>query len=612
MDVEKGPEKGPEKSSDKSSDKSSSKVLDYDVTEVPENGFPKSLEKGFENPDPSFALSIVRLVFLLGGLALGVAGVVLVVESSYAPPPIPVGHILANLLVLPGVGLVLSSSATLAATLAAGGRSSAVTRSSFALAWGLGLAAFGIARFWVDNPYTLPGCPCRQFSANVDGVCKFCAGYEAGVCDDDACVCGAGVCSETTAECVCSANWRVGANGTCSECSERARDGPDGECTRCTKRFKPNGRNGECSRCRNGYAGEGCRECHPNFLERVDDDGAVVCTPVRGCKDDQAADGGRFGAMCEAVPESDRCGRHGDVNAVVAKTNNNLVLPATFSSTGESCSYDFECASYNCLGRCVTGLRRNALCSEDDDCLGGLCRSRTCGVEHRVGEDTCQCSRSGWLSPRCESCPGYNKVTSSSVCAGRGVCAARYSSSGAEPGFLDVYERLECLCSKPAGVLEEYPVWSGAKCQRAVDANGQTAKTDEGENWCAEGFFGPLCEKSCPAASDADSWGGAGACDSRGTCKFDGQEAHCVCDADERPGGVGFFAKGPEGSCTECWQNFWGVNCQSCPLLQPSSDCDPSVDMLLPPDMKNCINACSDGTCEDGKTGRGVCDYTNT
>ena len=108
------------------------------------------------------------------------------------------------------------------------------------------------------------------------------------------------------------------------------------------------------------------------------------------------------------------------------------------------------------------------------------------------------------------------------MCGGRGTCAARYYDSGV--GYLDVYSHLECVCAKPAGVLDEFPKWSGDKCQRAVDAEGQTARREvEGveQYWCAEGFFGPECDLTCPSTSESDSWGGAGARDSRGKCVYD-------------------------------------------------------------------------------------------
>lgn len=593
-------------------------------------------EKGAR--DPALALSVVSGVWFLGSLTLAVLGFWCLSDSEYSPPPIPVGHVLANAITIPGAALALSSLSSLAAVHGAAGctpkNSGHAARSSFGLLWGLGIVAFGYFRFWTAHPYTLPPCPCPAFHARIDGACTPCPGFAPGVCEDAECVCGAeGTCSEATAQCVCALNWQLGPNATCSQCSDRAIDGTAGPCTRCAARWKPDA-NGDCSLCRNGYAGEDCKVCHPNFAPRTDivdgvetvlltEDGAEMCTPVRGCKDDQPADGGRYGPMCDPVPDDKLCAKHGDVGAVVAKPNNKLVLPATFTTMGDACSYDFECDSYNCLGFCAFGKggpRQGALCREDADCLGGVCESRTCGVEYRIGEDDCQCSRSGFLAPRCEKCPGFNGVWSASVCGGRGTCAAKYYDSGV--GYLDVYSHLECVCAKPAGVLDEFPKWSGDKCQRAVDAEGQTARREvdgQEEFWCADGFFGPECDLTCPSTSESDSWGGAGACDSRGKCVYD--ESHpdpaergpkCVCDQDARPGGVGFFAG---ESCSACWQNFYGLNCQSCPGLKVfgGSACDDSPEWLIP-FSTNCFKACTTGAggqCDWGKEGTGVCTYAD-
>ena len=584
------------------------------------------VEKGGDAPPKDdaagrarFALSIVELVLFLGSLACGVLGVMFVSSSNYTPPPIPVAHLLANAIAIPGASLTITSVASLSATLGSykgctpknGG---AVARSSFSLAWGIGLVAFAVLRFWAYHPYTLPECPCpTRFHVKINESCVQCPGYEEETCNDDLCVCGeTGVCSETTAQCSCGANWQVGPNGTCSECSERATNGPRGECSRCTRRFKPDAETGECSLCRNGYAGTDCLVCHPNFQPRLDEngtialdeDGAMYCSPLRGCKDDQPADGGRYGPMCEAVPENKRCAVHGDVNAVVKKPNNKLVLPNTFTTTGQQCEYDFQCASYNCMGFCTIGKngpRAGALCRSDSDCLGnGRCESMTCAAEYNIGEDECQCSRSGFLGPRCEKCKGYNGVHSASVCGGRGTCAAKYVD-GQGKGYLTDYVGLECLCSKPAGVLDEFPKWSGPKCALAIDQNGQ-------KRFCAEGFFGDHCDVTCPSENDASSWGGIGACDTRGTCNYDEttNTAVCHCDEDSRVNGAGFFA-GP--SCSKCWDNFYGINCQSCPQLAPTSDCDSVADeFLLTVNPDTCFASCPSGkTCDDGKSGSGIC-----
>ena len=205
-------------------------------------------------------------------------------------------------------------------------------------------------------------------------------------------------------------------------------------------------------------------------------------------------------------------------------------------------------------------------------------------------------------TPHKHTTQGFNGVYSASVCGGRGTCAARYLDNG--KGYLSEYSHLECLCSKPAGVLDEFPKWSGEKCALAVQENGEKA-------FCAEGFFGDDCDVTCPSAGgedDASTWGGLGACDTRGVCKYDGatNKAFCHCDQDARPNGDGFFS-GP--ACSSCWDQFYGMNCQSCPQLAETSDCSSVKDeFLLSVSPKKCFASCPSGkTCDDGKSGSGLC-----
>ena len=557
------------------------------------------------------ALQVVHLCLLVGALTTGVWGAAYMVQSNYTPPPLPAAYVVGQILVVPATALALASAATLGAVLGVyksctPDNTRTVTRASFSLVWGLAIAAFAVLRFWLPHPHTLSACPCPPYHARLNSTCVPCPGFEKGVCEDADCVCGdTGVCSETTAQCTCDANWQVGSNGTCAECSSRAIDGPGGACSRCSPRFKPDAR-GDCTVCRNGYVNGpagACSQCHPHFAPRVDDTGTIVltengaqiCSPVGGCVDDQ-----RVGPMCTPVAEP--CDAHGDVGAQLANANNLMVAPFTFTTTGQVCAYDHDCPSYNCLGWCVDGALPGTLCQENADCPGGgTGQSRTCGAEYRVGDDTCRCSRAGYLAPRCEKCPGFNGAWSASTCGGRGTCAAVFVD-GTGRGFLDTYSHLECVCAKPAGVLTEFPKWSGDKCARAVQNDGTTA-------FCAEGFFGPQCDVTCPAEggpNSASAWGGIGACDSRGVCEYDGNTAQCVCDRDARPNGDGFFFG---ETCTQCFDQFYGRNCQSCPKLSRVGSCDdkpPQFLLFTNPDQ--CFASCTTGkTCDDGKTGTGMC-----
>ena len=127
-----------------------------------------------EKGDPSLAMSVVSGIWFLGSLALAVLGFWYLSESGYSPPPIPVGHVVANVIIIPGASLSLSSLSSLAAVHGAAGCTPAngghAARQSFSLLWGLGIVAFGYLRFWSAHPYTLPECPCPAFTANINGV----------------------------------------------------------------------------------------------------------------------------------------------------------------------------------------------------------------------------------------------------------------------------------------------------------------------------------------------------------------------------------------------------------------------------------------------------------
>ena len=207
---------------------------------------------------------VVRLVFALGAVSCFALGIWFVFSSNFTPPPVPVAHLLANALVLPGAALALASTATLCGQLGVArscnkAHGSTLARAGFLFVWGAALVLFGTFRLWLDHPFELGRCPCPAFHAEVDGACVSCPGWEEGVCEDETCVCGRGTCSETLGTCFCDPNWAVvDGNGTCAQCSDRAMDGaPGGACGRCSARFKAD-RKGDCTLCRNGYSGPDC------------------------------------------------------------------------------------------------------------------------------------------------------------------------------------------------------------------------------------------------------------------------------------------------------------------------------------------------------------------
>ena len=576
-------------------------------------------------------LQIVNGVLLLAALTFASLGVWFITSSGYAAPPIPLGHLVGNFIAIIGAGMVLGATVSMLVVLPSNctrANSAFAARAAFALVWGLGLVSWGVFRFVLEHPWTYTSCPCPEFHAKlvVDGAesCVPCPGFLEGNCTSADCLCGdRGTCDESTATCVCdSPNWQVGASGLCDECSERARDGEvEGECGRCTERWKPSDPEaGLCDVCRNGYVdeGNGCKTCGPNFAPRRNasgimytPDGAQICTPVQGCVDDgQPAGGGRWGPDCEAVTPDRNCRLHGDPDANLAVENNKMVLSRTFTSSGNACSYNSQCKTYSCRGYCAfreNALRPGALCEEDSDCLqDGACVSRTCGAEPRVAvDDDCQCTKQPWQGPRCEQCPGYSREGgwSSTICGGRGTCAPRYLDSG--KGYLDVYSHLECLCSKPTSTINaEFPAWAGEKCQRAVNEDFTTA-------FCAPGFFGPDCDVTCPTAAnaidDSDTWGGLRACSARGSCVYDEDlnTAECLCDMDDRVGGDGWYTS---GACEACAPNFWGTNCNTCPLLvEMGAAACVNASYLIPPDETTCHISCFPKTCDDGKEGTGRC-----
>lgn len=554
--------------------------------------------------DPDLIISIVNTVLAFASLALGIVGIQFIISSGYTPPPIPAGWIIGNIFLLGGSAFALQALISLVVVLGVNGckpKTHANTaRCVFVLLWGGGIAAYAVFRFLLEHPFVLSDCPCPAFHAeDGNGGCIPCPGFIAGVCEDEECVCGNGVCSESTATCTCDFNWQIDENMTCTQCSDRTMDSSLGKCTRCRERFKPNAE-GDCTLCRNGYVGSNCLDCAPGFQPRLNndgsvfltDEGAMVCGPVfPGCVDDQPAGGGRSGPMCEVV---ENCAQWGDVNAKVRETNADVALaqPATFTFNGQTCQYDHDCEqSYNCRGICSWGKGglEGALCLEDSDCGGGECEGRVCALERRIGSTDCVCSRAGFQAPRCQACPGFDYIYAESVCAGRGSCQPFYVDVGL--GWASEYDSLQCVCGKPNGVLAEFPKYSGDYCEKIVGEDGTIQK-------CAEGYFGDDCSITCDGG---DGWGGASVCSSRGACKFDGTNAYCECDADTKPGGIGYFA----GTlCQECAGEFYSSQCAPCPGLQVTSDCGPHSFNLS---ETTCFDSCNVKTCDDGIQGKGIC-----
>ena len=117
---------------------------------------------------------------------------------------------------------------------------------------------------------------------------------------------------------------------------------------------------------------------------------------------------------------------------------------------------------------------------------------------------------------------------------------------------------------------------------------------------CAEGFFGPTC-KPCPGG------GGILECSKHGRCD-DGLHGsgECVCDRDDRAGGLGMFTG---AQCDACQGEFFGHGCAPCPDLAITADAavcakGSFVDLVA---QTPCYMSCLGGTCNDGIQGDGTC-----
>ena len=310
---------------------------------------------------------------------------------------------------------------------------------------------------------------------------------------------------------------------------------------------------------------------------------------------------GRVGPMCEAVGE--RCAAHGDVGATGEHTNNNLLTPLTFTTTGTVCDYHHDCPSYACFGFCAYGKGgpvEGALCGEDADCLGGKCESRSCGAEYRVGEDTCACSRSGYLAPRCEKCPGFNGVWSASVCGGRGTCAARYLDDGRGSSACTVTSSV-CARNRP-GCSKTIPSGPGP--------NVSVKSTPTESSWGARRAFSSKTVAPAPARRPMKTAARRG--------EGLGRATGGACAAGERGGETGMSMRQRRQTRRERVVRRRDVQpvpgrvlrgqLPAVPAAQPSTDCDGVPDIFTILGGTQCFKNCNvNQVCLDTKQGSGLC-----
>eukprot|EP01012_Entosiphon_sulcatum_P030297 TRINITY_DN3729_c0_g1_i6.p1 TRINITY_DN3729_c0_g1~~TRINITY_DN3729_c0_g1_i6.p1 ORF type:complete len:6116 (-),score=439.75 TRINITY_DN3729_c0_g1_i6:64-18258(-) len=367
----------------------------------------------------------------------------------------------------------------------------------------------------------------------------------------------------------------------------------------------------ECSSCLSGYYG---RQCDLTCLGLV---GGVGCSGHGLCSDGQIGTGtcactpgwatSNCSVECPKSPAGTYCSGHGTCSD--GATGNGLCTCTTEAGfgmwTGTRCSL---CISgyygANCSSICPGGVK--------DQCSGhGSCSNGTSGT------GKCACDF-GYTGNDCSlTCPGFSSVTNS-VCNSHGTCLTDGTclcATSSTYGFWSGDQCQDCLlgfsgrsCDKacPLHPTTQMPC-SGAgtcvdgKCIACKDGTCGTACEKQGSDCagftCADGFFGPNCNKTCPGGS------GSAACSGKGTC-------------DDGPTG--------SGTCT-CSTGYAGTSCQ---ILCPGGASNPcSLRGTCNATSGSCIcesgfagNACSiscpsvlglvcagNGVCSDGSTGNGSC-----
>ena len=482
----------------------------------------------------------IQFILFAFGVGLNVIGWTTSIQSKYTIPPIPVGWVF-------GVGFTIIGSSILIAAIV-----SIVRSRKFALYWGVGSILAGSmifmgVRSFNKHPLEFPECPCP---VNTWGdSCSPCPGNQnlTIICS------GHGTCDEGssgTGACICDYEWA--GSDICSTCRAHY-EGPT--CETCSR-----GWDGlKCDKCYPGYTGKSCNVCAEGFLPEDDSLGGTLC---RKCKP------GRYGPFCEPCPQ---CNLHDDLAECKDNDwhNANLYQPNVCTATATTCTDDYDCSSFNCKGRCISGSTTdNTICSSDDDCAFGTCQFKTCCIEDKFGSGECLCKSVGFFGPLCEPCPGFS-VYSSSICSGHGTCTASYINN--------VYSKLVCECSS-----EGDGFWDGEQCgcfKTSIDGECQK---------CANGFYSSTCQM-CPGGSGVSQCSLHGECDDGVT-----GDGTCECDVDTKKNGLGAW-KGE--SCSACLtSDLYGDQCQTCPLftLLP---CDGVLPVFG--NTGYCSSSCGINTCNE-------------
>lgn len=483
------------------------------------------------------------------GFVLTAIGINMISTSYYSVPPIPAGWLIGLLFTDIGGSIVINAAIVF--------KFFKVQKRFWMVMSVIGTAilAFGI-RNLSKYPLELPACPCLPgYYGKTCLKCPDCHPIFSEGCNDG---------GEGNGECPCLLGW---GGETCSVCAPTF---TGLNCDLCKR-----GWDGiECDKCYPGYTGKNCDKCDVGWIEESDEEGILCdkCEP------------GRWGGFCEPCPV---CTTHDSL--AVCKDNvyfeENSYNPESCTVTANICTNKYDCSSFNCKGQCVLGdITDGFLCESDADCqTGWSCEYKTCCVEERHGDGTCDCGRNGYWGPFCEPCPGFDGIYSSSICGGHGTCAAAYVGSGAD----ETYSHLRCEC-QPEGTTP-YPKWTGETCGCL-----KNTEADASCSRCANGAFGPNCDM-CPGGQ------GISQCSRHGKCSdgIDG-DGTCDCDVDISYKGLGGWGG---SSCSSCHSgDFYGNKCETCPNILMVA-CNGFLATL--PGSGNCITSCLNKDCNSNT---GICE----
>ena len=492
-------------------------------------------------------------LYFIIGLLFFVIGIGNVINSAYTGPNTPPGYVI-------GVAFMLAGSADIVTCATFLGkrwtRTSEWMKFLGVLVAFLGLIVVGMGIYLASvHPLELSPCMCEPnyFGAECQ-PCPPCVSASSDGCND-------GV--DGTGECLCKLGF---AGETCDRCADTF---TGDSCDQCKRGWTDE----NCDRCDIGYGGANCDSCLSDWVTESDASGTLC----RKCKPN------RYGRNCKQCPN---CAQYGDTLAT-CKDNDwyeqNVYNADKCTSTGQTCSSQDDCASFNCKGECGDGrVTSGYVCESDDECLFGTCQFKTCCSENRYSEGICACNRVGYYGPFCQKAPGFDGIYSSSICSSHGTPS--------EVFVQDDFSHLQCVCN-----AEGTSEWSGHTCGCL-----KNSANDDQCTKCSDGHYGSQCNV-CPGGV------GISQCSRHGSCD-DGLSGNgtCTCDIDIKYGGLGGWKTGIGGSCTSCYSgDFYGSECKTCPGIMMVA-CANGDFLATLPGSGNCIASClgAVGSCN---TSSGIC-----